>query len=79
MKKLFFTAIALVAFSGVSMANIAEKETKLVKVLVSGVCDEIAYDTYWVWYSRGFGDEFSRAKANAAKAECLKVKAPISG
>ena len=48
MKKLFFTAIALVAFSGVSMANIAEKETKLVKVLVSGVCDEIAYDTYWV-------------------------------
>ena len=75
MKKLMFTAIALVAFSGISMASTVEVKVKSnLMVLVGDVCDEIAYDTYYIWVSRGFGEEFSREKAREAKAACKQVK-----
>ena len=75
MKKLFFSVIALVAFSGISMASVVEVkvESKSI-VLVSDVCDEIAHDTYYIWVSRGFGEELSRDKAREAKAACKQVK-----
>lgn len=70
-----FTAIALVAFSGISMASTVEvKVESNLMVLVGDVCDEIAYDTYYIWVSRGFGEELSREKAREAKAACKKIK-----
>ncbi|MBF6641307.1 hypothetical protein IVB69_07430 [Flavobacterium sp. J49] len=72
MKKLFFSAVALVAFSSVSMANTVEKETESLKIVVSTVCDSIAYDTYHTWYGNGFSDEVAREKAKQAKADCEK-------
>lgn len=75
MKKLMFTAIALVAFSGISMASTVEvKVESNLMVLVGDVCDEIAYDTYYIWVSRGFGEEISREKSREAKAACKKIK-----
>ena len=75
MKKLFFTAIALIAFSGVSMASVVEvKVESKSMVFVSDICDEIAYDTYYIWVSRGFGEELSREKAREAKEACRQVK-----
>ena len=73
MKKLFCTAIAMIAFSSVSMANTAEKDNKsIILIAASNVCDSIAYDTYHVWYGNGFSDEVAREKAKQAKADCEK-------
>lgn len=52
MKKMFFTAIAVVAFSGASMANTKEikrdkKEAKkITKIAESTPCQEMMLDTY---------------------------------
>lgn len=74
MKKLMFTAIALVAFSGISMASTVEKKVESKSMeFVSDVCDEIAYDTYYIWVNRGFGEELARTKAREAKADCKKI------
>jgi hypothetical protein len=45
MKKLMFTAIALVAFSGISMADntIVEKEIEQKEVLNAKPCETVAY------------------------------------
>ncbi len=72
MKKLIFTAIAMIAFIGIANAN-TEKE-KNSKLLISNVCDEIAYDTYNIWYGRGFSDEVARKKAKEAKDNCETLK-----
>jgi len=33
-------------------------------------CDNMAKDTYAIWYKQGFSDETCRAKAKAAKDAC---------
>jgi hypothetical protein len=65
----------LVAFSKISMASVVEVkvESKSI-ILVSDVCDEIAQDTYYMWVSRGFGEELSRNKAREAREACRQVK-----
>jgi opacity protein-like surface antigen len=69
MKKLVFTALAAVAFSGVAMANdLAVKEKAA--IVLSADCDGIAHDTYYIWYGRGYSEQESREKARAAKADC---------
>lgn len=72
MKKFMFTTIAMIAFMGIANAN-TEKE-KNSKTLTSNVCDEIAYDTYNIWYGRGFSDEVARKKAKEAKDSCESLK-----
>jgi hypothetical protein len=71
MKKLLFSAVALVAFSSVSMGNTLNLESNKLIVALSPACDAIAYDTYHTWYGNGFSDEVARAKAKTAKTECL--------
>lgn len=60
MKKVFFTAIALVAFSGVSMANVAtENLTKNKEIVVldrGDKCQEFAMDFMEEWDADGTAD-----------------------
>lgn len=76
MKKVLFSTIALVAFSFAGMANNEGKE-----VVLDPKCDNIARDTYYIWYGNGFSDEVARQKAKEAKDSCeaeLKKKKEIS-
>ena len=67
MKKLFFTAVAMIAFSGVSMANTIEEKKEV--VLVS--CMEVAMNTYREMEIAGLGEEECQTEANAAYGECI--------
>ncbi|WP_139255679.1 hypothetical protein [Flavobacterium fryxellicola] len=70
-----FTALVVVAFSRVAMVGTQEIKEKS-SVVLSTVCDAIAYDSYYIWYGRGCSDEVSREKARAAKADCLVTPQP---
>lgn len=56
---------------GIANANTEKEKSKL---LISNVCDEIAYDTYNIWYGRGFSDEVARKKGKEAKDSCETLK-----
>jgi hypothetical protein len=73
----------VVACSEVASANdYVEKEVqfnngnKQIVILLSKTCDAIAYDTFQIWYGRGFSDEVSREKANTAKSDCESMEKP---
>lgn len=65
MKKLFFTAIALVAFSGISMANTVEFEEQIIRVR----CIDVYNETYMEFVSLGLESE-AASEAWAAYKEC---------
>ena len=66
MKKLFFTAIAIIAFSGVSIAGtIQEKDEAVI-----GSCMQVYAETYQDFVDAGFPGEAS-SEAAAAYGECL--------
>ncbi|HRG18977.1 MAG TPA: hypothetical protein PLP39_07785 [Flavobacterium lutivivi] len=67
MKKLFFSAIALVAFSGVSMANTIEVED----VDVSVDCNRVFSSTRIYMLNQGFTQEASNVAAFAAYDKCM--------
>ena len=74
MKKLFFTAIALVAFSGVSMANsVAVEETVIVEnVLLKDNCTTVAQLAYNLAISEGADHPTAVAYSNIAYTNCKK-------
>lgn len=84
MKKMFFTAIALVAFSGVSMAN--TKEVKSIKPVIKAktikksamlrtYCDQVWINGYTyalvaLHYEAGSADAWAYADARATALGC---------
>lgn len=76
MKKLFFSAVALVAFSSVSMANtIAVEEDK--KMVETDCC--VVYDlAYNLAISEGASGSTADAAANIAYQNCEKSKKKLS-
>lgn len=76
MKKMFFTAIAVVAFSSASMANtIADEEvvndSKNVSTVVDGGCDHLFQVVFWWSYQRTNNAIASNSMAFAAYDKCL--------
>lgn len=79
MKKLFFTAIALVAFSGVSMGSTlanneirkgTEKPESILKVL--NRCQTVCHLAYNLAISEGASHEAADAYADMCYANCIK-------
>ena len=71
MKRLFFTAIALVAFSGVSMAKNGEVKFKAKSNVVVSACTDIYHATYISAKENGANDRQAGAVAWAAYSSCL--------
>jgi hypothetical protein len=67
MKKLVFSAVALVAFTFAGMAN-----NNISVENLDPKCDNIAHDTYYIWIGNGFSEDTARKKAEEAKADCEK-------
>ena len=66
MKKLFFTAIAIIAFSGVSIAGtIQEKDEAIVRS-----CMQVYMETYDAFVEAGLSSEAS-GEASSAYGDCL--------
>ncbi|MDN3674891.1 hypothetical protein QWY99_17775 [Flavobacterium branchiarum] len=71
MKKLVFTALAVVAFSGVSMANTNNIESEMdSSFLVGDYCIGVYHATYIEFASQGF-DYDAPGEAWAAYKECM--------
>lgn len=85
MKKLFFSAVALVAFSSVSMANtIAVDEVKLVEkeekiqIKPNSACHSISFSVYIASRNSGWSVEQSTVIANTAYWQCMGAALPKS-
>ena len=70
MKKLFFTAIAMVAFSSASMANTIADEEVVEKDVKRSPCLQLYLDTYDEYVNLGFPDD-APSEAWAAYRECV--------
>ena len=68
MKKLVFTAIAMIAFSGASMANTIEVKEEVVR---RASCMQVSIEVYNELREAGVGTEEAQIEANAAYGECL--------
>ena len=66
MKKLFFTAIAIIAFSGISMAGTIQGKDEA----IVGSCMQVYVETYDAFVEAGLSSEAS-TEASAAYGECL--------
>lgn len=71
MKKLFITAIALVAFSGVSMAKSGQVKAKLSPKAVVSACTDIYQATWIAAKSEGANDKQAGRIAWAAYSTCI--------
>ena len=76
MKKLMFSAVALVAFSFASMANnevkeVEVKETKKEVVKRLGKCDLLSADVYDAYIAGGATVEYAHDKSIEAYQNCL--------
>ena len=75
MKKLFFTAIALVAFSGVSMASTIEEKNLPENLLLDDgdywSCAKDASDMYDEIYSLTGAPDEAKAEGDAIFSECM--------
>lgn len=82
MKKLFFSAVALVAFSSVSMANnVAIEESKLIEKelkLVENECHAVSFYIYNSSRESGLSISQSTANANTAYWQCMGSAIPKS-
>lgn len=78
MKKLFFSAVALVAFSSVSMGNtIADEDAKSEKecsLKVSPSCDRERLETYNEAIANGIGHYQAYFQAAEVYMECIRFK-----
>ncbi|TDP61314.1 hypothetical protein [Flavobacterium dankookense] len=85
MKKLFFSAVALIAFSSVSMGNtINLKEKKIVdvssktKIVVNSACHSLSFSVYIASRESGYSVSQSTANANSAYFQCMSAALPKS-
>ena len=86
MKKVIFSAIAMIAFVGSSMANdIAEVPVKVLNKIQSTVkskaeidCDKVAKDVWWSWWGNGFSAETADQKKAQAKKDCEDEKKKVT-
>ena len=81
MKKFIFSAIAVVAFAGSSVANdIAEVRIhtsnliQSIQITSEVDCDKVAKEVWWSWWGNGFSAEFADQKKAQAKKECEDEK-----
>ena len=77
MKKLFFSAIFLMAFSGISMAStIADDKAKegeaVVTIVVTPSCDQERLETYNEAISNGYTHYQAYFQAAAVYMECIR-------
>lgn len=74
MKKFMFTAIAMIAFVGTSMAETGDKQIRLNTFIKFSSelldCKGIAHDTYFIWISRGASEDIARTQSKKAKSDC---------
>lgn len=82
MKKFFFTAIAMVAFTGVSMANTIEEskiedalKSKVIEKPVTLACEGIWASTRIYALNQGFTPDQASCIAMAALINCLGINA----
>ena len=76
-KKLLFSAVALVAFSSISMGNtIAVEEKKEVEVKVDSTCHYLSFLTYNSSREAGYSVAQSQALANNMFYKCMAGKLP---
>ncbi len=69
MKKLLFTALAVVAFSGVTMANTVEVKEEVVIDFVEDNCTDVYHETYKEFVDLGLEEE-AASEAFAAYKDC---------
>jgi hypothetical protein len=74
MKKLFFNAVFLVAFSGVSMANTIaiEEEKEVLETVVTPSCDQERLETYNEAISNGYTHYQAYFQAAGVYMECMR-------
>ena len=70
MKKLFFSAVALVVFSSVSIANTVEIE----KEIVTPSCDQERLETYNEAIANGLSHYQAYFQAAEVYMECIRFK-----
>ena len=73
MKKLFFSAVALIAFSSVSMANTIEIEDLVEVEPKAKSCMQVYMETYEEFVELGF-EEDAVNEATSAYGECISGK-----
>jgi hypothetical protein len=84
MKKLFFSAAALIAFSSVSMANTIDVEKKIqdestkTKVVLNSNCNLLSFTVYIASRDSGLTVQQSTANANSAYFQCMSAAVPKS-
>jgi hypothetical protein len=71
MKKLFFSAVALVAFSSVSMAGTTHKIKEIKIVEKIAMCDAVFNSVYIYARNQGYNDQQANVIAFAAYDKCL--------
>lgn len=72
MKKLFFSAVALMAFSGVSLATGSDSNMDSeVKLVTFSVCSNVYLDTYQAAIDNGASEQQASAVAWAAYRSCV--------
>lgn len=83
MKKFIFSAIAMVAFAGSSMANTIEVETVKMKTVETeemrqlNTCDNVAAATYNAGISLGMSTSDAYEVSLGAYKACLKTNTPL--
>ena len=85
MKKLFFSAVALVAFSSVSIGNTINKEEKKLqheitktKVVLNSNCNLLSFTVYIASRNSGLTVQQSTTNANSAYFQCMSAAIPKS-
>jgi hypothetical protein len=76
MKKLVFTALAVVAFSGAAMAG--THEVKSEKKLIGDSCDRVCHLAYDLAIKEGANHSTADAYADIAYANCIKTEKSIA-